>query len=760
MNITRDPSSSESDAPTPLISNCLPKHATIPLLELPEQAFPKKVARFSSPHAEPIIMTRPLSSSSLRSNTSLSIYGQEKRKRPPLSFPTITAATTITSDYVYQHSSLPLALVVSTVANVTGCLVGLAIRRLLYQILHFREVRLLSSTAAADGRREDSSTTVMSGDRRVRGIPNYGQTCFLNSVLQSLAALEPFVAYVERIDAARKREFDDWEAVLGNDESLTRCLVDLLHSINGLKVSSPVTIDPRPALAIVAEKHSQFRAKIGMGRSSIGREQQDAEELLQALIGIVVEDAELDSTPSATQATFILEDYKVDNDSEDEDDEILTVVSGIRERIRTNEKSTCSKVDTNGNGTTSNIHASSQSPSLQDEKKQDELYAMNNGSVEDFNDILFQPMPKESIDTANGSTIVPPVSDLSSKEQQLSSAMRMMITSTSSITPSPLCGWIGSALQCRTCKHVRPIQNAPFLDIPLVPIAVSRHLSSVYGRNHGPPEKYSGLHHGPPCTLEQCFEEFTSVERVQDVECRSCTLRGAITDLEEEALFLRGGIETLIAKAQKQNRYSSQSEATSGQEDPAKHLRYELERIERKLGQLQLTSPDEEGVMEKILCKDEAALDGDDFLPEMRILRSDAFKCLLLTRLPSVLCIHIQRRFYDPLTNRMSKTGQHVIFPEILNIGPFCAYGGAFGPDAEWAGTAANTRNHKSNLPIAYRLMAAIEHSGDAFAGHYVAYRRDTESGGWLYISDDRVRKIGWADVRNCQAYMLFYEAL
>ena len=31
---------------------------------------------------------------------------------------------------------------------------------------------------------------------RVRGLPNHGQTCFLNSVLHALASLTPFVAYL------------------------------------------------------------------------------------------------------------------------------------------------------------------------------------------------------------------------------------------------------------------------------------------------------------------------------------------------------------------------------------------------------------------------------------------------------------------------------------------------------------------------------------------------------------------------------------
>jgi ubiquitin C-terminal hydrolase len=111
----------------------------------------------------------------------------------------------------------------------------------------------------------------------------------------------------------------------------------------------------------------------------------------------------------------------------------------------------------------------------------------------------------------------------------------------------------------------------------------------------------------------------------------------------------------------------------------------------------------------------------------------------------------------------MSKTAQHVIFPEYLNVGPYCAYGGSLTADAQWAGTSPTSSSWSGRdtlRPINYRLMSVIEHRGGAFAGHYVAYRREAATDRWLYISDDTVRPIDWHIVRNCQAYMLFYEAM
>jgi ubiquitin C-terminal hydrolase len=49
--------------------------------------------------------------------------------------------------------------------------------------------------------------------RKVHGIRNYGQTCFMNSVLQSLAASAPFEAYLERVVEMYKN-IDDFESII------------------------------------------------------------------------------------------------------------------------------------------------------------------------------------------------------------------------------------------------------------------------------------------------------------------------------------------------------------------------------------------------------------------------------------------------------------------------------------------------------------------------------------------------------------------
>ena len=110
---------------------------------------------------------------------------------------------------------------------------------------------------------------------------------------------------------------------------------------------------------------------------------------------------------------------------------------------------------------------------------------------------------------------------------------------------------------------------------------------------------------------------------------------------------------------------------------------------------------------------------------------------------------------------------QHVIFPEKLDLAPYCAYGGVHcsssSGEASWSGTASNATHRdekRKKTLIQYKLMSVIEHHGNAYFGHYVSYRRDPLTGGWLCVSDETIRRVDWLDVQKCQAYMLFYEAI
>jgi len=369
--------------------------------------------------------------------------------------------------------------------------------------------------------------------------------------------------------------------------------------------------------------------------------------------------------------------------------------------------------------------------------------------------------------------------------EHLSKAMQIMMTTISSISPSPLSGWCGSALMCRACRRVRPIHNTLFFDIPVVPTAVSQYVSRrSYHHSPGEPPLKPGAR-APPCRLEECLEDFSSIERVHDVECKNCTIQAEIREQESEKEWQEKTIQGLLQSRrakQRTNQPPTDAATTAAgamstknsAADEFQHLRDELLAIEARLEMLRKIDPDDD---EPIPALNHDCLGGgggsdDAKAPENHIplKRSDAFKCLLLSRLPSVLSIHVQRRYFDPATGQESKTMQHVVFPEILDVAPYCAYGGAVRPEAPFAGTVNNSSNGDGaggglilTAPINYRLMSVVEHRGGAHSGHYVCFRRDPSSScgtRWLWISDDTVRPCDWDTVRRCQAYMLFYEAI
>ncbi|XP_048540649.1 ubiquitin carboxyl-terminal hydrolase 16-like, partial [Triticum urartu] len=120
------------------------------------------------------------------------------------------------------------------------------------------------------------------------------------------------------------------------------------------------------------------------------------------------------------------------------------------------------------------------------------------------------------------------------------------------------------------------------------------------------------------------------------------------------------------------------------------------------------------------------------------------FQIQLIAKLPPVLTIQLKR-----FTNALSKERGHVSFKEILDAGPF------MDPSSQDKGNSS------------YRLVGVIEHRGHALSiGHYVAYvragRKQQSSGSssWVCASDRDIKEVPLEEVLGCEAYMLFYERM
>ncbi|XP_076924525.1 ubiquitin carboxyl-terminal hydrolase 2-like [Bidens hawaiensis] len=60
-----------------------------------------------------------------------------------------------------------------------------------------------------------------------------------------------------------------------------------------------------------------------------------------------------------------------------------------------------------------------------------------------------------------------------------------------------------------------------------------------------------------------------------------------------------------------------------------------------------------------------------------------------------------------------------------------------------------------------YRLIGVVEHMGTMMGGHYVAYVRGGEGGKlWYNASDASVREVSLEEVLRCEAYILFYQQM
>eukprot|EP00522_Entomoneis_paludosa_P003352 CAMPEP_0172472768 /NCGR_PEP_ID=MMETSP1065-20121228/68514_1 /TAXON_ID=265537 /ORGANISM="Amphiprora paludosa, Strain CCMP125" /LENGTH=817 /DNA_ID=CAMNT_0013230931 /DNA_START=44 /DNA_END=2497 /DNA_ORIENTATION=+ len=679
----------------------------------------------------------------------------------------------------------------------------------------------------------------------IRGISNYGQTCFLNSVVQSLASLSAFDVYLDTQIRANHRVrrsllqssgFDD----LAEASSLpmTEQLWEGLRYVNG-KEDSGTRFDPRALLKVVSEKNQQFKNIY---------QQQDAQELLTALLDVLVLEQDskqalaqqpvreswswrpsppenprpaalslssaVPATVWALSSSFLqlrLPVLPVDetNFNEDEwnndgcyevggdfeDDMSVTVASATREGARQRQSlqkqtvpSSSSTISTNHknkdptddeknsvatnnivkngpNDVTAATSASSTSstlfPAVGEEKKQEEFELSiprvnSEANMSDMSSSVALPPSQAASQnmstTASVSTSRTKASHLSMKQSRSYQPMRWAM---------PLSGWMGSTLQCRKCQYVRPIRNVPFFDLSIVPTGT--------GNPHFM-NKQNTM--GQPCTVEECLAEFTKVERVESVECPSCTKQAHVCKTQEEVDFWQFALKDAASIQKKKSQCDKDStELESIKEELDCHL--------ATLHRLQQIDCDDDDCAEEFAKL--LSVDVGGTHPENRtLLRSDANKCLFLTRLPPVFCLHVQRRYYDQQTGRLSKTNQPVLFNEYLNVAPYCAYT-SFRDQAtfqrsnipvnlssapSWA-AGKSTMNEKepqqtdsvlrAQHQILYRLSAVLEHRGGANSGHYVCYRR-SKNGGWCFVSDNEVRRVSWYTVQQCQAYMIFYE--
>ena len=784
------------EAPTPTISNRASPKKLPPSLSLDETQSPfvrslsdkSLEAKFSSPTTSPIVMQRSLHEQTpMRFSPGVAMSKAVKRRLPPAPrdprhVGDYSSLSMNLGDTVwprdYESSSVLMSLLFHLLPYVSDILKTNLPWKLLpkalqaiWQHIHMSrhllvspslQPRPFSVTANSSSRRISRALfSVKSGARqgKVQGIANFGQTCFMNSVLQALASLESMLVYLDRIVQIHH----DRAAVtpVMNSSSykvpFAQDLLNLLLMINGIQADrvanhhNQFKVDPRYLLKRIGETHKVFQQS---------GEQQDAQEYLQALFAVLIADAQLESATAASmyihfadlmpqeelltavvagvEASHSPLDFQTmihDDRCQSEPNNPLSL-SDLLQRVGDSQKSSSCSIRANAEPVKKLLDDSEVAlTGGPEEKKQ-----------EDFEVVLPACTSKacHSESLGNASSSVHTSSTSETSWESMSMALKIVEGSICSSTPSPLTGWMGSTIQCCKCQHVHPIRNSPFLDIPLVPTSVTAFLGTM--QKNIPSPNHSKLQ---PCSIEQCLIEFTSVERVQDVECRNCTLQTAIVDLQEEELVLWGALESTERRVN----------ATGGDlSTETKSLRQELRNTRLQLLKLQTMDPDAEDEDIFETSEDELLIGNEKPGHLSSLVRCTARKCLFLTRCPAILCCHIQRRFYDPYKDRMEKCTQKVLFDEYLNLAPYCTYSAE--ASSSWVtGTGRHSQTGDGRRQkILYQLVSIIEHRGNAFGGHYLCYRRFGST--WFRVSDNNVSPVPWTYVRACEAYMLFYEAL
>lgn len=273
---------------------------------------------------------------------------------------------------------------------------------------------------------------------------------------------------------------------------------------------------------------------------------------------------------------------------------------------------------------------------------------------------------------------------------------------------NPFTGLLANRLSCTECGYTEAIRHFSFNNVQL-----SLPISDF-------------------ATLDDCLKQLTTMEYLNDVTCRKCTLMDTVTKLSIE-------IESL--------KLSEKMEKLHCLEKIKQDIEHRL-----RTGRIAEESHDDNG-LKGLLSK----------------VTRNCSKQAMFAKPPKVLCFHIARSAYTPM-GEIYKNACQVEFPEILDLAPYCTNG---------------TLNTQPHLPISsntsssvkYRLMSSIIHYGTHNYGHFIAYKRrlmaekctcqscsdDTirlthHEQDWYRVSDENASSCSIDEVLKANPYMLLYE--
>ena len=111
--------------------------------------------------------------------------------------------------------------------------------------------------------------------------------------------------------------------------------------------------------------------------------------------------------------------------------------------------------------------------------------------------------------------------------------------------------------------------------------------------------------------------------------------------------------------------------------------------------------------------------------------------------------IHLRRTAWLP--GNLHKVNTPVSFRDSLDLKPYMY------SHVMRHALAPTPHEGRGSNRLLYSLRAVVVHMGGANSGHYVTYRKTSQSN-WVYTSDTSVYPVHREVVMSSTAYMLFYE--
>ncbi|KAJ2957284.1 hypothetical protein NQZ79_g6990 [Umbelopsis isabellina] len=283
---------------------------------------------------------------------------------------------------------------------------------------------------------------------------------------------------------------------------------------------------------------------------------------------------------------------------------------------------------------------------------------------------------------------------------------------------NPFNGLLASRLSCSMCGYTEAIRHFSFDNIQLTL-----------------PNSYT-------CPLDDSLSNFIAMETLEDVNCRSCSLKATAERLQEQIDAAEENESADITK-----------------------MRKTLHLIQERISSNRIEEP----------------IDSDIQLT--KVLSQKSTKQVMFAKPPKSLCLHISRSAFHP-SGAVYKNTCQVTFPEILDLTPYCTNSNLkvhpdmpmSSPSELSSGTDTQQRKYQ------YKLMSTIVHYGSHNFGHFIAYKRRLEQCGchscintrhtksvtsttstqhdWYRLSDEKVDTCSVQDVLKANPYMLIYELI